>query len=264
MGQKRLRRERFLAEHPICCFCGGEQPATTIDHVPNRASFPNREGPEGYEFPACDACQQATRLDEIAFSVMVHVNADDPDVDVKGFLRVVEGLRNNLPHLHGFHELSTNQKRHAIRNMGIQRPQGMALSEMPLVTIPDGYHDHMRPYICKISRALFYKHAGRIARPDTVGWAAWSTGKGGAFQSTSEKWEKITPVAVRGARTNVEIGDRFRYRVNYSDTIDAFAVTGQFSRGMRFFGLLMPGDMVEHLDQEAFAFGIEDRSKLKG
>jgi len=56
MGQARRRRaalDRFLAEDPVCCFCGGSRAAETGDHVPGRAIFLERKWPEGYLFPAC-------------------------------------------------------------------------------------------------------------------------------------------------------------------------------------------------------------------
>ena len=40
LGKKKL----FFAKHPYCCFCGGTKPATTLDHVPPKACFPDVRG----------------------------------------------------------------------------------------------------------------------------------------------------------------------------------------------------------------------------
>jgi hypothetical protein len=95
MGTSRLKRQRFFAEHPHCCFCGGMKLATTIDHVPNRACFLGRYGPETFEFPACDACQRSTRLDEIAFTFTV-TDHNKRNYDRAESQRAISGLVNNL------------------------------------------------------------------------------------------------------------------------------------------------------------------------
>jgi hypothetical protein len=65
------KRQRFLADHPFCCFCGGTVAATTTDHVPNKAFFVNRDWPEGYEFPACSNCQGNSRVSELVCAAVV-------------------------------------------------------------------------------------------------------------------------------------------------------------------------------------------------
>jgi hypothetical protein len=76
VGEARNKRLRFLAVHPVCCFCGGVEAATTIDHVPAPTCFPGREAPETFEFPACTACQGTTRLDELVCGF--YVKLEDP------------------------------------------------------------------------------------------------------------------------------------------------------------------------------------------
>jgi hypothetical protein len=69
--QRKIRQRRFLEEHNLCCFCGGTIEATTVDHVPARTCFKGRAYPETFEFPACQPCNAASRIDEIAFSFFV-------------------------------------------------------------------------------------------------------------------------------------------------------------------------------------------------
>lgn len=47
-------RAALLASHPPCAYCGA--PATTADHVPPLASFPDPLLWEGYLLPACLPC----------------------------------------------------------------------------------------------------------------------------------------------------------------------------------------------------------------
>jgi hypothetical protein len=47
MGQAKQRTRAILAMNRSCIFCGGSNPATTVDHQPARALFDRREWPEG-------------------------------------------------------------------------------------------------------------------------------------------------------------------------------------------------------------------------
>src|ERR1700678_3270769 len=74
MGERKLRltkQKRFLADHPFCCFCGGTVASATIDHVPNKAFFANRDWPEGYEFPSCWNCQRGSRVSELVCAAVM-------------------------------------------------------------------------------------------------------------------------------------------------------------------------------------------------
>jgi len=75
MGDRARRRREFLKKHPLCCFCGGTTPATTIDHVPSRQLFNNKGWPEGYEFPACELCNGAARDAEQVVAMLARATA---------------------------------------------------------------------------------------------------------------------------------------------------------------------------------------------
>lgn len=258
MGQSKKKRARFFAKHQFCCFCGGDTPTTTLDHVPNRASFPNREGPEGYEFPACATCQTDTRLDEIAFSCMVHFNNHDEELfDEQGFTRVMVGLRNNLPHLYDFKKLTPNEKRRALKDLKIERPAGVPLAEVGLVALHPEFNLRTQRYLWKLTRALFYKHVGRPPKMSSIAWSAWSQGVAGNMNKSLEDWMAITPLVVQGVRSNFDFGDRFRYRINYSDENEAFVAAGQFGTGLIFYLALVSDVIAAQLDLEAFAYGSE-------
>ena len=68
MGEAKKKNKQkavFLKQHPFCCFCGGEKPATTIDHVPSIQLFRLKKRPKGLEFPACKQCNQSTGTHEL-------------------------------------------------------------------------------------------------------------------------------------------------------------------------------------------------------
>ena len=57
----------FFEKHPFCCYCGGAEKATTIDHVPAKIMFPNKHRPAGLEVPSCSPCNRGTsKFDQMA------------------------------------------------------------------------------------------------------------------------------------------------------------------------------------------------------
>src|ERR1700730_3841822 len=99
MARNRGRRLRdFLAQHPLCIFCGGVASASTRDHVPSRQTFHLREWPESYEFPSCEPCNAATKDAE---QVMAFISRISPDVKTPTeqceMARIVDAIKNNYP-----------------------------------------------------------------------------------------------------------------------------------------------------------------------
>ncbi|MDA7787956.1 hypothetical protein N8940_01840 [Sphingomonadaceae bacterium] len=245
MGAKRVRKERFLKLHPFCCFCGGESPSSTIDHVPNRASFPQRVGPEGFEFPACDGCQRATRLDELAFSIMVRFCRNEGDYDQAQFLRLLDGIKNNMPELLPDLSLTASDKRRGLRKLGLLKPASLDLSELPLAGIPAGYQPRIVRYIRKIVLALYYRHLSKVAPKTRKVWTMWSTGQGTNMNEAIRTWSEMTPIIDVGKRQNIDIGNQFRARLNYNEELDAFVTIGQFSAGLIFYGSCLTDEIAD-------------------
>lgn len=68
--------KRFLLKNPVCCFCGGDTPATTRDHVPAKIIFDGKHRPKGIEVPACWQCQQFTKKHELAAALFARMFPD--------------------------------------------------------------------------------------------------------------------------------------------------------------------------------------------
>ena len=70
-------RERFLASNPICVFCGGVNPATTVEHCPPRALFQHKHWPEGFDFAACEACNHGTGDQDAIVAMLARMDPDE-------------------------------------------------------------------------------------------------------------------------------------------------------------------------------------------
>lgn len=163
MGKRdRLRRQLFFEEHPRCCFCGGETPAVEIDHIPARHLFTARQWPEGYVFPACAACNDASAADELVMGFLVRIQLRDMSADEEMELeRAAWNIGDRHPELlNGMRELSRIETRRFLRE------QGVSITSFPwelyVVTVPETLMDVPKRYGEKLGKALYYLHTGRI------------------------------------------------------------------------------------------------------
>ncbi|UGY20246.1 hypothetical protein HAP48_0024155 [Bradyrhizobium septentrionale] len=175
MGQKKIRKARFLALHPRCCFCGGNERTADIDHQPARALFNGRVGPEDFEFPACAACNQSSRHHENAMAVLVRLRdtRDDLEVYQEDLRKYFTSMGNNFPSL--VRPMTSNEKRSFLKDEGVQRPPGYVLSDLKMVTGSDFAIDAIENVFRKLLVALHYKHSGRIAAAGAAVTLVWFT-----------------------------------------------------------------------------------------
>ena len=79
MDQPRTFTQRLLAAQPNCIYCGGHTPATTVEHMPSRIIFDNKQRPKGLEFSACKACNDSTRKAETIIAMLSRVYPGEGD-----------------------------------------------------------------------------------------------------------------------------------------------------------------------------------------
>jgi hypothetical protein len=98
---KMSKTRRFLKEHPYCCFCGGSAPASTSDHVPPKACFPDGFWPEEFEFPACEKCNHGTAKNDQIFGFYAMLldsnDATRSNAYTAKLNKLRDGIANNYP-----------------------------------------------------------------------------------------------------------------------------------------------------------------------
>jgi hypothetical protein len=160
---------RFLADHPTCCFCGGETPATTFDHVPPKSLFTRSRWPEGYRFPACWLCNNSTSaIDQIVGALARMNRVSDPndpraaetDAVIREFVRRYPRLALSLK------KVPARVVRKAIRDGVIERQPGRTLVEHPILSVPPELYKMLQLFGAKLALAFHYKHANRIVPKD--------------------------------------------------------------------------------------------------
>src|SRR5262245_38659802 len=103
MSEARARRrahEKLLASFPWCIYCGGSQPAGTIEHMPPRMMFVLKQRPKGLEFPSCGKCNNGTGLSDLVASFLgrlfSHPSSEDEAEEIK---KLFSAVQNNVPGL---------------------------------------------------------------------------------------------------------------------------------------------------------------------
>jgi hypothetical protein len=149
---------------PFCIFCGGQTKACTQDHVPAKVFFRNKVWPEGHLFPACKQCNDATRKDEqlLAFVARFgHGPNEDEDFEEwrKMNLDISRYQRDVWQNL----VMRPIEKRRALEVLGIERPDGMFLDDIPIVKISSNIIGRSMNRIgFKIGASLHFLHTNKM------------------------------------------------------------------------------------------------------
>lgn len=256
--RRRRRSERkteFLKTNPTCCFCGGEVPSVTIDHVPARSFFHERKWPEGYEFPACKECNEATRLDELLFSFLTRVFPDPEAPDETNLLpELFKSIRNNFPGVLQQLQPSARDVRNWLRDTGTVLPRGMSLSDVPILK-----SDHpilrsaVRRTATKIALALYFKHSGKILPKDGLIGIAFFTNTTFKPDSFSDEFFNALSGMPDPRRGSLNLESRFNYQYAYSPDSEFAGFLVRFPQSMAFlFVVSADGDLKEFSENEEF------------
>lgn len=104
-AKRRKRRHEGLQErYPFCIYCGGNVPATEIDHMPPRVMFRLTQRPKGLEFPSCSEFNKGTSAADLVATYFARnylpVQNEDDAKDRKRLAREVDrlvpGLRDEM------------------------------------------------------------------------------------------------------------------------------------------------------------------------
>ena len=232
----RTKRHRKLLEaHPDCYFCGGSNPATTIDHVPPRACFPDGYAPEGFEFPACQACNQgAVKQDQIFGHYSMLLDFDESKLsreeDMKKIAKLWRGITNNYPEA-----LPDEAAVYPVNRVGhIITPKPVAIS---LATTP-ALKNAIEIMMAKLIHALYFRETSKILTQEHKFFSyIYQPQRCGTQDLTAYLNSLMTNLTV-GARSNIKnYGDRFRYISEYKDQGDFFCYAAQFGHGIVLLGI---------------------------
>lgn len=154
----RRRKAEFLKQHLVCCFCGGNTPATTVDHVPSRQMFSLRRRPKGLEVPACECCNRATASHEQVAAMLGRIYPDGPtEVEREEMRRIMDAVNTNVPGLLEEMIASFRQQERFVRaNITLPGVGGVLNVSGPLL------NRSIQAFGAKLGFALHYAMTGAI------------------------------------------------------------------------------------------------------
>ncbi len=162
-----MRKNKRLADGAACTFCGSI--AATVEHSPPKVLFLNSDCPKGWEFPACDKCNEGTRQSDQIFAFFVFSSILDPSPPEWAHLRkLIRGIWNNQPQV--IDEVVNNTAQ--IRFGSVLTPT----SEGPaLVTMGDALQSHIDRVADKLALAALKKLKGTGVSKRGLVWHDWRT-----------------------------------------------------------------------------------------
>lgn len=163
MGEAKLNASAFTAAHPFCIFCGGDAAATTREHCPPRSLFRDRQWPEKFEFPACLACNGGTSDDDLMIAFLAQLDPHGGPEKLtkgKGLMRAID---KQFPGFLGLmFTQSAIEARAKARRLGLSPAPGRTHQQMGIANVPQATHACVEKLAGKLTKALYYLHAGDV------------------------------------------------------------------------------------------------------
>lgn len=246
MGKEaRLNRTAFLKKQPYCIFCGGQQIATTKEHCPPRAFFQHKWWPEGFEFPACEACNNGTGDDDAVVALLGRMdpfhNAGNEDGRVVGLMHNVNKQHPNL--LSEMLNMSAAESRRAARSLGIKPPPGLTYQQTGIVNVTEHMDTAVQTLAGKLSKAIYYLETGQIFPIEGQIQFHWFTNTD-LFKSgpppVLEAFKHIEVPVPRLVRNRKNLSDQFDYRYALSDNKELALLRAFFGRAFGFVTISSP------------------------
>jgi len=215
MSQKKRRKEEFLKAHPICCFCGGIEPATTEDHIPSRTIFENRAWPEGFVFPACKKCNSESSDDEIVVALLARITErPQSENQKKEFESKLHEFTRQLPNLRqGIKYLRRPAEKKLIQSYGMTPWNYQTGVERKALVFPNEAFKHVDNFGRKLGKALHYYHTKSIL-PVTGTVTCKSHTNADINLIPNETFEKILRIPLHNdiVRSSKPLHNQFTYR----------------------------------------------------
>ena len=213
--RKNKRKAAFLKAHPRCCFCGGEEPATTVDHVPSRQTFRLKSRPRGLEFPACEQCNHTTGTHELVAALISRFMEVEPcNVSEKDELKkLFSSVVNNRPGL--LQELvpSWRQQYDFDSLIHPEKPfgGGVVNANGPLL------NESMQIVGAKLCKALHYQHTNKIVPITGVIYVRWYSNYDRITGNVPDTLINQLPEPSTLTQGTWNVSDQFEYSFNVSE-----------------------------------------------
>lgn len=226
MGDAKRLRDRVLADER-CIYCTGSP--ETIDHVPPKIMFLNKQRPKGLEFAACKACNEGTKGADLVAALIGR--ADPTNDGMPDFQGILQAISNNYPGLLEELTPSDNQMKAAGR---------VSISGGPINVAGPQVSKFMRQFCLKLTFALYREIARRPVDLKSGVIVRWfsnfehMTGK-----VPQDMFSNLMPLRTL-AQGSKSVSDQFSYSHEISPGGDFFRTTATFRYAFAVAGFVAP------------------------
>jgi hypothetical protein len=209
LGEASARKQAhkaILQAHPWCIYCGGLEPATTIEHMPPIGIFWGRQRPKGLEFPSCKFCNTGTRLSDLVASTVARTFPEPSTVAQRDEVKkLLAAVGNNVPGLIEEMQVGRAGQKLAARDAPIPEGGGVLRADGPLVT------KHLQIFAAKMGFALHFEAAGFPVPPEGGVQVMWFSNMQAIKGQIPESLLELLPSPRTLRQGTVNVSDQFQY-----------------------------------------------------
>lgn len=152
----------------ICIYCG-ERPADTVDHMPPRMAFENKQRPDVLVFPACGVCNSATKDNDAIVSWFSRLHYGP------GFSSITPDFKKLSRGMYRYPDLTKEfrfreQLRYVRNSRGVIVPSDLVTVDVGPIT-----RAALEQFALKFTIAMHWHHSGEIVPADAPIWIMGTT-----------------------------------------------------------------------------------------
>lgn len=239
-------RERFLAANPHCVFCGGANPATTIEHCPPRALFQHKRWPEGFEFAACETCNHGTGDQDAIVAMLARMGPDEATGNTDGRVPgLIKNVGNQFPQMFTKMLPSAIEARRKNRELEIKPGPGQTHQDVAPVFVPEEMSLAVESFARKLAKAVYLREVGAIFPNEGTLLLNWFTNIELVKQGKYVLLDLLKDVPARAVplrRGGKYLDEQFQYKLSITPENHAFILQARFgvAFGVVIFGSTRP------------------------
>jgi hypothetical protein len=204
--RKRRAHETVLRNCPVCIYCGGVKPATTVEHMPPAVMFWRKHRPKGLEFAACAECNTGSSHADLVAAMVSRMLPDPPSgVGQAEFGDLCQAVGNNIPGLPEEMHLTEEEQQAYGNGLPHHLRTGLLRAGGPILT------RYMQAFGLKAALALHFETTKRVVPPMGVVGARWFSNVErvtGNFPDTI--FDHLLPARTL-SQGRFEVSDQFQY-----------------------------------------------------
>jgi hypothetical protein len=226
--------------------------------------FQHRQWPEGFEFPACAACNHGSDDHDLLVAMLARMDPLEEKGDLDGRLEgLMKAVHRQYPRLFPKMALSANEARRRNRELGLERAPGQTHQERGAVRVTEEFDDAVRVLATKLAKGVYYRETGRVFPYDGALLFRWFTNVELVRDGEYEVFRKLSGIAggiPKLQRSQKLLNDQFEYKWSLSPDKDVFVLQAVFGKA---FGLVVFGSAKPGVLEEAVA-SLRDRTGNNG